>query len=296
MIIDCPSCSRKLRVPDDLLGKQVKCPTCSYTFQASAAAESAPSSSATPPLTPRPATPLNLELDAPGDATQPTQEYPAPPGPAEERNEEKVWSPTPDVPATPSSGPQPAKLSQEATQLVPCPGCDKLIDRDVARCPYCGAVPEDYDEDDDRPWEARDFRGRRDAEPHRGALILTLGIISIVLVAISCGPIGLPLGIAAWVMGQKDLRKMRENVMDDEGMGLTQAGWICGIIGTILDSLCSLGLLVYFGFIFTMVNAVKTMPRTVPTAPPIKKGLPMKKAEADFIPSRWGDYLPPANC
>src|SRR5207302_1822088 len=142
MITDCPSCSRKLRVPDDLLGKQVKCPTCGHTFQASAAAESAPSSSATPPVTPRPATPLNLELDAPNDATQPTQEYPAPPGSAEERNEEKVRSPTPEAPATPSSGPQPAKLSPEATQLVPCPGCDKLIDRDVARCPYCGAVPE----------------------------------------------------------------------------------------------------------------------------------------------------------
>ena len=114
--------------------------------------------------------------------------------------------------------------------------CHRLMES--ARCPYCGAVPEDYEEEDERPWEERRFRGRRDAEPHRGVLILVLGIISIVLVAIACGPVGLPLGIAAWVMGHKDLRKMRENIMDDEGMGLTQAGWICGIIGTILDTFC----------------------------------------------------------
>lgn len=31
-IVDCPSCSRKLRVPDELLGKQVQCPVCSITF------------------------------------------------------------------------------------------------------------------------------------------------------------------------------------------------------------------------------------------------------------------------
>jgi predicted Zn finger-like uncharacterized protein len=31
---DCPSCNRKLRVPDELLGKKVKCPTCGTVFQA----------------------------------------------------------------------------------------------------------------------------------------------------------------------------------------------------------------------------------------------------------------------
>jgi predicted Zn finger-like uncharacterized protein len=32
--IHCPSCNRELRVPDDLLGKKVKCPACSTTFTA----------------------------------------------------------------------------------------------------------------------------------------------------------------------------------------------------------------------------------------------------------------------
>src|SRR5207244_11629515 len=36
LIIDCPSCGRKLQVPDELLGKAVKCPTCEHTFQSTA--------------------------------------------------------------------------------------------------------------------------------------------------------------------------------------------------------------------------------------------------------------------
>src|SRR5437763_2255520 len=38
----CPRCSRQLRVPDELLGQLVKCPACSRTFTASAAAEEPP--------------------------------------------------------------------------------------------------------------------------------------------------------------------------------------------------------------------------------------------------------------
>jgi predicted Zn finger-like uncharacterized protein len=34
LIIQCPSCSRELRVPDELLGRTVRCPTCKGTFTA----------------------------------------------------------------------------------------------------------------------------------------------------------------------------------------------------------------------------------------------------------------------
>ncbi len=41
--IHCPSCQRELRVPDELIGKKVKCPACSQTFTATAAGpEAAP--------------------------------------------------------------------------------------------------------------------------------------------------------------------------------------------------------------------------------------------------------------
>lgn len=33
-LVNCPSCQRKLKVPDELLGKKVKCPGCSTTFTA----------------------------------------------------------------------------------------------------------------------------------------------------------------------------------------------------------------------------------------------------------------------
>jgi len=64
-------------------------------------------------------------------------------------------------------------------------------------------------------------------QPHRGTLILVLGILSIVL---SC----FPLGIAAWIMGNGDLKQMEAGQMDPEGEGLTKAGKICGIISLIL--------------------------------------------------------------
>ena len=63
-------------------------------------------------------------------------------------------------------------------------------------------------------------------KPHRGTLILVLGILGLVI----CGP----LGIAAWIMGNSDLKEMDAGAMDPSGRGTTQAGKICGMIATIL--------------------------------------------------------------
>ena len=43
--------------------------------------------------------------------------------------------------------------------------------------------------------------------------------------------------IAAWVMAASDLREMRAGRMDPSGMGLTQAGMIMGIVGTVMMGL-----------------------------------------------------------
>lgn len=77
---------------------------------------------------------------------------------------------------------------------------------------------------------------------HRGALILVLGILGIVI----CQPIG----IAAWVMGNSDLEEMDKGSMDPEGRGLTQAGKICGIISVIFMvlSVLLIGAMFVFGF------------------------------------------------
>ena len=64
-------------------------------------------------------------------------------------------------------------------------------------------------------------------KPHRATLILVLGILGLVT---SC----FPLGIAAWIMGNKDLKEMDAGVMDPSGRSNTNAGRICGMIATIL--------------------------------------------------------------
>lgn len=62
-------------------------------------------------------------------------------------------------------------------------------------------------------------------KPHRGTLILVLGILGLCV----CGI----LGIAAWVMGNNDLREMRDGIMDGRGRDTTNAGRICGIIASV---------------------------------------------------------------
>ncbi|MFL5245165.1 MAG: hypothetical protein ACJ8FY_23935 [Gemmataceae bacterium] len=42
LFADCPSCGRKLKVPDDLRGKEVKCPSCGKIFTATESQPSAP--------------------------------------------------------------------------------------------------------------------------------------------------------------------------------------------------------------------------------------------------------------
>jgi predicted Zn finger-like uncharacterized protein len=162
--VDCPSCNRKLRVPDDLQGKKVKCPTCGTTFTAGASA--------------------------------------APP-PAEE---EERPAPAPVTPRRP-------------------------------------APPDEYDEeppgregdDEDRP---RPRRSRASMQPHRGPLVLILGILSLVL-GLATG-FGWVLGPVAWILGNNDLKEMRAGRMDPEGEGQTNAGRICGIISTVLFGLTML--------------------------------------------------------
>ena len=64
-------------------------------------------------------------------------------------------------------------------------------------------------------------------KPHRGSLILIFGILSLFGI---CSP----LGVAAWIMGNTDLKQMTAGTMDPGGRGITNGGRICGIIGTVL--------------------------------------------------------------
>jgi predicted Zn finger-like uncharacterized protein len=158
-VAECPQCHRQLRVPDELIGRQVKCPSCATAFTAGVSPPPPPSSP------PPPSDPIAFQAEPP-----PTP--PPPRGRAE-------------------------------------------------------------DEEDDFDFQRRQ---RRDLSPHRGGTILTLGILSLACIPIIFGPI-------AWVMGNNDMQEIRAGRMDPEGEGLTNAGRICGIIGTILGviHLCCIG-------------------------------------------------------
>ena len=98
-------------------------------------------------------------------------------------------------------------------------------------------------DNDDRSDYDDDFRGTK--QPHRGVLILVLGILSLMV----CGV----LGIFAWLMGKRDLELIRQGQMDKEGEPLTKVGYILGIVGTILFIIQLLFIVAYFVFIFVLI-------------------------------------------
>jgi predicted Zn finger-like uncharacterized protein len=205
--VDCPSCSRRLRVTDELLGTNVKCPTCGEVFTAD----------------------LNGSAPPPSDPPQ-----------------------------------------EERRPLV------------KSRRP---ARDED-DDDDDRPSRRR--KRRRYMQPHRGQMIMILGILSFFIAGIVLGPI-------AWIMGNNDLKEMRAGRMDPEGESNTNVGRICGMISTILHIVglvvgCLI-VIVYFVIVALIIGAAASSappgPGPGPASPP-----PQKRPFNLVHPLRLADYLP----
>jgi predicted Zn finger-like uncharacterized protein len=202
IFIACPSCGVKLDVPDDFLGKKVRCASCSTVFEAR---PDGPTPSLPPPL-PR--------VDVP----EPT--------------------PTAELPTAGAVHPQPPPPNREKERPT--------------------FVEDDYDDDEDEGEGQGDHshtrrRIRRDQQPHRGGLILGLGIASTAINSIGCccqilPVIGIPLGVAALILGLADARKMSEGVMDADGRAMTTAGWICGIVGIGLGCLAMLMCVASIGF------------------------------------------------
>ena len=93
---------------------------------------------------------------------------------------------------------------------------------------------EELTDEPDRPWE-RPGAVRRDCEPHRAALIDSLGIVALVFgmfgFLVLPAILSLPLGICTWVMARRDLKEMRAGLMAPEGIRRTDEGRIFAIIG-----------------------------------------------------------------
>ncbi|HEY1860514.1 MAG TPA: DUF4190 domain-containing protein [Gemmataceae bacterium] len=240
-VVDCPACERKLRVPDRLRGKQVKCPECGDTF---------------------PATPL---LETPTPSAQPeTLVYPPDANPLVST---PAPSPVHESAAARPALSEPARLGDDKVAEDLCPKCDAPNPLRTQRCGHCGV---ELDTADER-WERRGVR--RDSEPHRGQTVITMGVISVVCGGISMmgcpllSVFGLGLGIPTWVMGHRDLKKMQAGVMDPRGEAQTRSGWVCGIVGTILSILGLLVLafiIILEVFVFVSISSTMSAPATQP--------------------------------
>ena len=112
-----------------------------------------------------------------------------------------------------------------------CHKCGSQVPEDAIFCQKCGTkISTDISE---LPIDAGATHGGQrpvfssGQEPGRGALILVLGILSMVIL----GPLA---GIPAWVMGSKDLKRIRQGAISDSERTVTKVGMILGIIGTFL--------------------------------------------------------------
>jgi hypothetical protein len=150
----------------------------------------------------------------------------------------------PEPPAQPLPGlplpvrDRPVRQEEAPRDLVLCPVCHRPVGWEAPTCPYCGLElePEEV--------TARTERlGRRDAEPHRGALLATLGNVSMIAGGLSLclggfgALVSVPAGLAAWVMAQRDLGLMRAGLMDARGRAQTEVGRVGGIVGLVLGLL-----------------------------------------------------------
>jgi hypothetical protein len=291
-IVACPGCHGRLRIKEEWAGRQLRCPACKAVFTPSPGPAETSTAAPPEPRPPENVPLLRLSLD---------DDLPAGPPPSPGETPELVgavelvpptaWddpAPEPDrgsPPAGPperSSRPRPPRLAGEDDDLTTCPACGKHVHRDARRCPDCRERLTDYEDDGPRRVRAR---VRRDCEPHRAGLVLTLGVVSLVLLVI-CGPIGLALALAAWVMGRADLHKMRAGEMDPEGLASTQAGWVCGILGTVLNLLWVIGCAGFWGLVLWEQDTASRRPRYSP--PPQVKPMPKQ------VPApQWNPPPPP---
>jgi predicted Zn finger-like uncharacterized protein len=239
-LVHCPECSRKLRIPDDLLGKKVKCPDCQGTFTAEA--EDAPAE--------KPAVDEGVE-----EKPSSRRKRSAPPAEEEERPKRRRGrdDEDDDEEDRPSRR-RPRRFEDDEDD-------DEEDEDDRPSKRRRRRFDDDEDDDDD---DYRRSRVRRDLEPHRGTLILVLGILSTCLGAfgmccfgVLLGPVALGLGIPAWVMGHGDRKRMAAGTLDPSGRGPTTGGYVCGIVGTCLGALALLLSIAAIIFQFSVLNKGK---------------------------------------
>ncbi len=234
----CQGCARKLRVPDEHAGKKARCPQCRTTYIVPGVSQSAADSPVDrphhieSPTRDQPKYATNAERDRPGSdrwqvRTPDGRLY----GPVP-RAELDQWYAEGRIPGN-------AQLLRSgehqwvmAAEVYPDLGV-RSGRLSVQHNPFAEHATRV------RPGNPFASPGTGHLLPHRGGVILTLGVLGWA-VCFVFAPI-------AWAMGQSDVRAMRAGRMDPAGMSLTQMGMILGMIETIL---------VLVGVVFLIVASV----------------------------------------
>ena len=213
--IRCPGCGRTLRIGEEHAGKQVRCPACQQISVAplSSFQSAAPVTLGEPPL---------WHLQTPEGQTY---------GPISWQEAER-WAGEGRVSAECQLAQSASGPWRPAGELFPHLAL-------AAGAKQSPVAPTTY------PWTtpappapiaaglssavlaAPGAIGPTFVAPHRGGLILVLGLLGFV---VNC-PI---FSLMAWTMGSRDLTEMRSGRMDRRGEGLTQAGQILGMILSLL--------------------------------------------------------------
>jgi ribosomal protein S27E len=213
----CPGCGRPLRIAPEHAGKQVRCPACQHISTAAIPGAASVATQTSPPAT--------WHLKTPEGPIY---------GPIP-WNELETWAAEGRVTAEcqlseTTTGPW-SPASDFLPQLLPPPKPQPTFTPPPPSTPPPSAfIP----------------TGGYVA-PHRGGLILALGLIGFI---VSC-PI---VSLMAWVMGSHDLNEMRAGRMDRRGEGMTQAGQVLGLILSLLWIFCGVVTLVIFAIIAIAAN------------------------------------------
>lgn len=188
----CPGCSRTLRVDDEHAGQQARCPVCGTIY--SVPGERSSEEPAAPGASPL------------GNAAEPAESWRL------RTPEGQLYGPVAR-----------AELDSWVAEGRVTEDCELLREGQSVWRPAVEVYPVLETPTSTNPYVATSETRYRYTAPHRGGLILVLGILGWV--------VGCPIfGVAAWVMGNADLEEMRSGRMDPSGRGLTQAGTILGMI------------------------------------------------------------------
>ncbi len=229
VVVNCTKCQKKLKIPDELLGKKVKCPTCSAVFTAEASEAVAEDRPAPRPAAKKPPVEEDDDVPAPKAKRKPVDDDDDEEVSAKPSKRKVVDDDDEDEP--------PKKMSKRKS--------DDDDDDDAPKKKSKRGRDDDDDDDDD---DDRPSKRRGNLKPHRGLIVLLLAIGGFVTGIFILCPI-------AWYLGNVDMKEINAGTMDPEGRQLTNIGKILGMVGTILSGVSVLGCCLYFVVIFVFIGS-----------------------------------------